>query len=138
MGKPSFRVFHLCHCDVLRGNTVRCALAPLQLEAAPPFALFEGWAPRTMPSGDFSDPQLSLPGLVYQDRAMSAFRVVAKTAPCPLLRCDHESTLYRIAMHVTQFFDPLLFGEHHEVVEAMLPDMSLLQSSGAVQVALSR
>jgi hypothetical protein len=40
-----------------------------------------------------------------------------------LLRFEHESTLYRIAMHVTQFFDPLLFGEHHEIVETMLPDV---------------
>jgi hypothetical protein len=40
---------------------------------------------------------------------MPAFRVVAKTAPCPLLRFEHESTLYRIAMHVTQFFDPPFF-----------------------------
>jgi len=60
-------------------------------------------------TGDFSDVQLGFPGLVYQDRPMPAFRVVAKTAQCPLLRFEHESTLYRIAMHVRQFFDPPLF-----------------------------
>jgi hypothetical protein len=79
-----------------------------------------------MVSSDFADVQLRFPGFVNQGRAIPAFRVVAKTAPCQLPRFEHESALYRIAMHVTQFFDPLLFGEHHEVVETMLPDASLL------------
>jgi len=73
-----------------------------------------------------SDAKLRSPMLVYQNRSIPALRVVAKTAPCPLLRFEHESTLYRIAMHVTQFFDPLPFSKHHEIVETMLPDVSLL------------
>jgi len=76
-----------------------------------------------MVSGDFPDAELSFTRFVYQDRAMSAFRVVAKTAPWPLLRFEHQSTLHRVAMHVAQFFHALLFREYHEVIETALPDM---------------
>jgi len=68
--------------------------------AAPPFVIFERWAPRTMVSGDFPDAELSFTRFVHEDRAMSALRVVAETAPWPLLRFEHQSTLHRVAMHV--------------------------------------
>ncbi len=77
-----------------------------------------------MVSGDFPDAELSFARFVYQDWAVSAFRVVAEAAPWPLLRFEHESTLYRVAMHVTQFFHALLFREYHEVVETALPDVA--------------
>lgn len=93
--------------------------------AAPCFVMFEAWAPRTMVSGDFSYVQLGFARFVDQHRAVPAFRVVAEAAPRPLLWFEHESTLDRVAMHVTQLFHALLFGEYHEVVKAVLPDMVL-------------
>jgi hypothetical protein len=85
-----------------QGETGCRGLAHLRTtyKAAPPFVIFERWAPRTMASGDFSHCHLSFPGFVHQDRSTSALRVVAKTAPWPLLRFEHQSTLHRVAMHV--------------------------------------
>jgi hypothetical protein len=53
-----------------------------------------------MVSGDFPDSELSSARCIYQNWAMSAFSVVAKTAPWPLLRFEHQSTLHWVAMHV--------------------------------------
>src|ERR1700733_8632530 len=47
------------------------------------------------------------------------------TAPVPLLRRQHQTADSGIAMHVTQLLHALLLGEHDEIVEAMLPNVSL-------------
>ena len=50
------------------------------------------------------------------------------TAPPPILRRTHQSALYRIPMHVPQFFDPLLRRPHVEVVETRLPERRARES----------
>jgi len=104
---------------------VRGAGPPLhhQTEAAPRFAVFEAWAPRTMVSGDLSSVELSFLLLVRQHRAALILRVVAKTAPPPLLRFQHQSALHRIAVHVMQLLDSFALAPDVEVVEALLPDV---------------
>lgn len=46
-----------------------------------------------------------------------------ETAPRPILGLFHQPTLDRIAMNVSQLLDPLLVGEHVEVVVAHLPEL---------------
>src|SRR5579863_6318184 len=117
--------------------------------AAPPFAFFEGWArcsqfPTSHPldarpedSCDFPDPELSFLLFVHQHRATLIASVVAKAAPRPLLRFEHESARDRIAMHVAQFLNPLRFSEDYEVIKTALPNMPFHQ--GCIpQAALSR
>ena len=58
--------------------------------------------------GDFPDSQFGFARFIYQDRAVPAFRVVAEAAPRPLLRFEHESTLDRVAVNVTQLFHAFL------------------------------
>jgi len=78
-----------------------------------------------MGSGDLSDVKLGFSGFVYQDWAALSIGVVAVAAPWPLMRVEHQSAFYRVAVHITEFFDSLLFCEYHEVVETALPDVSL-------------
>ena len=56
--------------------------------------------------------------------------VGAETAPLPLIRLFDQSGLYRIAMHVTKFFDPFGFGEDVEVVVAGFPDELFVSAAG--------
>src|SRR5579859_3582200 len=68
LGCPTLR-------DVRSVGTADDAISRLRttsLWAAPRFAMFEAWAPRTMPSSDFSDAKLRSLGFVYQNRSMSA------------------------------------------------------------------
>lgn len=54
-------------------------------------------------------------------------RVVPVTAPRPLFRPQHSSTLDGIAMHIAEFLDPLLLREHHKIIKPRLPDTPPLQ-----------
>jgi hypothetical protein len=84
--------------------------------------------PRTMVSGGFPDAHFDRPWFVYHDRAMAAFRVVAKAAPWPLLGFEHQATLDWVAMHVAQLLHALLFREYHKVIEAVLPNVLLCRN----------
>ena len=76
--------------------------------AAPRFVGFEAWAPQLARSEDLPHAHLRLPGLVHQHRPGLSVGVVTIAAPHPLVRCKHQSSFDRIAMHVAQFLDPLL------------------------------
>jgi hypothetical protein len=80
-----------------------------------------------MASRDFSHSEFRLLGFVYQHGAGLVKSVVAETAPCPLFRFEHQSALYRVAVHITQFFHPLFLAEHDKVIEAALPDVACFQ-----------
>jgi hypothetical protein len=54
----------------MRGLAHLCAI---WIWAAPRFAVFEAWAPRTMASGDLSYPQLGLPGFAHRRGAVPPF-----------------------------------------------------------------
>jgi hypothetical protein len=66
-----------------------------------------------------------------------AEKVGAEAAPAPQFRRRHQTALYRIAVHVAQFLDALVFGPHVEVVESLLPDMlrRVLEEDGLRRVA---
>src|SRR4051812_28980347 len=49
-----------------------------------------------------------------------------EAAPLPVLGGRDQLPFDRVAMHVTQLFDPLLGGTHVEVIEPLLPEMGLL------------
>ena len=55
------------------------------------------------------------------NRVVFVVGVDSETAPSPVLRLFDQSGLYRIAVHVTKFFDPFGFGEDVEVIVAWLP-----------------
>ncbi|MGE5083566.1 MAG: hypothetical protein ACM3ND_11795 [Acidobacteriota bacterium] len=45
----------------------------------------------------------------------------------PLLWCEQQSALQRIAMHIAQLLDPLALAPQVEIVEAALPGMELFR-----------
>jgi len=65
--------------------------------------------------------------LIHQHWSPLSVGIVAEAAPCPLLRFEHQAAYNGIAVHVTQFFDPLFFRKDHEVIEAPLPDVTFFQ-----------
>ena len=62
---------------------------------------------------------------VGQHWSLLSQSVMTVTAPVPLFRRQHQTADNRIAMHVTQLLHPLVLREHDEIVEAMLPNVSL-------------
>jgi hypothetical protein len=61
-----------------------------------------------MVSGDFPHVKFGPLWLVYENGTALSVLVVSKTAPCPLLRFEHESAFYRILMHVAKFLRTLV------------------------------
>ena len=70
--------------------------------------MFDGWGFMLMVSGDFPHVKLDPLRLVYENSTALSVLVVSKTAPCPLLRFEHESAFYRILMHVAKFLRTLV------------------------------
>ena len=57
------------------------------------------------------------------DRALLARCVVTKARPRPVSRFFNQSPIDRIPMHITEFFDSLLFVMHTEIVVPPLPEL---------------
>jgi hypothetical protein len=51
--------------------------------------------------------------------------VVAIACSRPIVALEYQTARHRIAVHVAEFRHALLFGEHNEIVEAVLPDVAL-------------
>jgi hypothetical protein len=51
--------------------------------------------------------------------------IVSKTAPRPLLRFQHKSPLYRVAVDVAEFLHSLGVAPDYEIIKSPLPHMSL-------------
>jgi hypothetical protein len=84
--------------------------------AAPPFAVFEGWVPKTSAVSGFSKP------------TDFSGRIMKIAAPFPLLRCEYESSPHRIAMNVAQLLQFFLFVQNHKIVKPLLPYVLILHS----------
>ncbi len=48
--------------------------------------------------------------------------VKPKTRPGPLAGRAHQAALDRVAVYIIQFFPPLLFAPHIQIIKAPLPD----------------
>jgi hypothetical protein len=88
------------------------------MKAAPLVAVFDGWGFMLMVSGDLPRVKFGPLWLVYENGTALSVLVVSKTAPCPLLRFEHESAFYRVLMHVAKFLRTLVLCEHDKIVEA--------------------
>src|SRR6266576_176564 len=64
------------------------------------------------------------PAHIYLHRSRFLQPIESVTAPPPLLRRFHQSTSYRIAMHVPQLLHPLRHSPYIEIIEARLPERS--------------
>jgi hypothetical protein len=62
------------------------------------------------------------PALIDPHRPGFIPEIEPVTAPAPFFRRFDQSALYRIAVHVSQFFDPLLRRPHVEIIEPSLPE----------------
>src|SRR5207302_4158363 len=74
-------------------------------------------------SSDLAKRNLS-PAHIYLHRSRFLQPIESVTAPPPLLRRFHQSTSYRIAMHVPQLLHPLRHSPYIEIIEARLPERS--------------
>jgi hypothetical protein len=50
---------------------------------------------------------------------------MARAAPVPWFRLEYQTACHRIAVRVAELLPAFLFREHNEIVEAMLPDLTL-------------
>jgi hypothetical protein len=76
------------------------------------------------------------PPYIHLHRSSFAEKIIAITAPAPLLRRLNQSTFHRTAMHVLQPLEPFLLAPHIEIIEAGLPKRA--PGSPRKQFALSR
>ena len=86
--------------------------------AAPRFVGFEAWALLLPSSGDFADSHLCSTQLVHEHQSSLVIRIAAITAPRPLLRFEHQSSLHRLAMHIAQLLRSLFLREHDQIIKA--------------------
>src|ERR1700723_3695280 len=110
-----------------RVRHIHCRVPQVTLGVPHSFAYFANeWARRAAPLTKLLhrtrfDPARPLVKANPDQPALSV-TVGAEAAPSPLLGPFHQSALYRIAVHVAQFLDPLPLAPHIEVVEALLPN----------------
>src|ERR1700687_264206 len=95
---------------------------------APSFAAFcEGWVADSSHHGLRLSrrvrPERNLPPtLIHPHWPGLVEKIEAITAPAPILRCRHQTSLHRIAVQIAQFLHPLLLCPNIEIMEASLPE----------------
>ena len=95
--------------------------------AAPPLRLSQGWEDwagcsiNTLWTSD-----LHFRGLlfIYQNWTGLVISIVSKTAPRPLLRFQHQSARYWVAVDVAEFFQPFRVAPDYEIIKSPLPHVS--------------
>ncbi len=78
-----------------------------------------------MVSGDLPHVKFGPWWLVDQNSTALPILVMAKTAPSPPFRLEHQSTPHRILMHIAKLLRALVLCENNKIVEATLPNMAL-------------
>ena len=121
MGQP------LCDVGQPRSFAIRKFLGFIWW-AAPPLRFSQGWV-------DWSWCGIHTPwtpGLhfrwllfIYQHWTRLVIGVVSKTAPRPLLRFQHQSARYWVAVDVAEFFQPFRVAPDYEIIKSPLPHVSL-------------
>src|SRR5579871_4817154 len=67
-------------------------------------------------------PSLRRPRTLDLDRPLGSRRPGQETAPFPLLRTRHQSTMHRIPVDIPQLLYPLLLTPHREIIIPNLPE----------------
>jgi len=101
ISKTSLAAFMIDDCKV--GGWLTFDFCRRRQEAAAPrFAIFEAWAPRTIVLGDFPYLHFRLLEFIHQHHAPFSLRIVAESAPVPLPRFQRQSALHCFATESKQ------------------------------------